>query len=444
MDLGDASRDLELLPTIQGSQPPAAAAEPGRWINLRRRTPPDSGTSGQLTSADRAKVTHLHTTAFRRNRMSAVWQAMSVATTRNTLATTAIYALASALAGAGFSVATNAISEHNAYGRAALLVMMASLLMAAFHLKKLSPKAPLVRITAWTLLLFATGAAVVAVIGVESVVPYAVAASTTLAVTAVLLNSKVSAAFETLRVASVTGLGISIVADGIRDLGGGQEVAGASMVGLGVLGIAIVLLDRTDNPIHFRIALLVPGAVGTLLGLIEAVAGNNKLAITLGALGVGLNLIGVVTTSRRIAAADSRSWPGYPAVLWIVAASTGCLVMAIGIAYVYQQELLVGIGTVIESCALLGFGFSALLSYSLLPDCSYVVAGIGLACLALGYVHTYPLAGVAGVVTGVAAFGIGGMPLIRRFRSPLRNFVTWLVREPSTVQGDDVNFEHRG
>ncbi|MGC5660369.1 hypothetical protein ACN261_08180 [Micromonospora sp. WMMD723] len=289
------------------------------------------------------------------------------------------------LAPAG-GMSVNLVSNDFGYPAVAAATVAGAVLWAAASLRRLPPRAPLVRYTARALLALALLAAIVAAFGPAPWSAYATLTAVVLAATAVLTVNAVDAALALLLNVALVGTGVAVVGSGIANLttsilgvtvilmgvtftlvGAVALLAGISLVGTGspiftdreleIIGNDIALQAELTKTIKFTTlcgkALTLGGMVIIGTGIAEAAPDNRFLDSAM------TTVVGMMITGTGISLqTNSRLLDSVMIIAFGVATAGG------GIANLTSSHILVGAGRIGVGVAVAGGGIAVLIRHT--------------------------------------------------------------------------------
>jgi hypothetical protein len=206
--------------------------------------------------------------------------------------------VAAALLGLAVGLGTNLLSTDVGYRGAAGVAALAAVIYVAEWLRRLHPRAPIVRIATWAFLAAAAVGAIVAVGAPDrGSAGYATLGTALLATTAVLIPGKSEDALQLLLGVAGIGVGVAAIGLGVALLRSSTPLRGVALIGGGaaIIGLGVAAL-RSSDPLR-GVALI--GAGAAIIGLGAAVLRSSDRLYGVALIGAGAAIIGLGLAALR-------------------------------------------------------------------------------------------------------------------------------------------------
>lgn len=300
---------------------------------------------------------------------------------------------AGTLLGAAGGMSINVLSNDVGYRGAAVVAVAGGVLTAASWLRRLPPRAPLVRYTVRVLLVLSLAGAVISGVGPEDW-------SAPIIITIVALTTVAASAYSDLKTirtllfgvalvglgAIFMGSGFSLVISDIRFFGVSYIVAGVAVISLGIATLLGAGIGRPVAGISTAVAVIILGAAK--LTHYQQLSGLLFISLGVIALGPGIAILSKVQVVRAISYIVGGSW----------GTLTGVTVLVVGF------PVSAGITCITAGIAVIGLGIATLFDWNGLRTLTFIV--LGMASIFYGYIclveNSLPYAVIYGGV-GVAA-----------------------------------------
>jgi hypothetical protein len=243
----------------------------------------------------------------------------------------------------------NVLSNDVGYRGVAAAVAAGAVLTATSWLRRLPPRAPLVRYVVRILLVLCLAGAVVAAIGPTSWAAPLTLTTAALTAAAVLISNDAGAARTLLFGLALIGAGVALVGLAVRlDLVRGDALAGITGVGAGMaligLGVTVLVGDR----VLFEMARVGTGVALVGGGFAASTEGDGMIGAALIGLGVGVVVYGVAKWNESDA----------PAVVALIGGGVALIVGGVGASV--MGSALLGVAVSGAGVTAIGLGVTGL------------------------------------------------------------------------------------
>ncbi|WP_328384423.1 hypothetical protein OHQ88_33580 (plasmid) [Micromonospora zamorensis] len=359
--------------------------------------------------------------------------------------------LAGMLLGAAGGMGINVLSNDVGYRGVAAAAAAGGVLSAIVWLRRLPPRAPLVRYTVRGLLAVALVGAVVATFGPASWAAYATLTAAALTVTAVLLAADgTEAAYMLLPGAVAMGAGVGGVGIGIEVLTTSSTPhelsAGGTLICMGV-STALLSFVPFSYDRRFPAGVFIGFGV-SLIGIgITAALDSVNPAYAVAPIGVGLAIFcaGIAVMVKPQALRTVGGNVAYRAArLWyMVLGGAGVIIYSISHLVTDHDPIwAAGIGAGVMG---IGFGLALRTPSTALFALATLASGVTLIVLGVALLPTSGIIGTAAMSLGVAGIGYGTSLLVRKFALTrrLQAWISALTHDPGVAEETATGSPHR-